>query len=106
MALALRLLRGLQRVLDDVAIGAEPVGLLDEFAAFDLEDLHPAAAFVVGRRDLQRRDETAEREVADLFEAVLDIGPGRRLAAVRFQRVTDSLNMNGGLQEATIVIDR
>src|SRR5207237_3270797 len=68
-------------------------------------DLHPAATFVVGRRNLQRRDEAAEGEVADLFEAVLDIGPGRRLAAVRFQRVTDSLDMNGGLQEAAVVID-
>src|SRR6202022_3759729 len=60
------LFRRLQCMLDDVAVGAEPVGFLDELAALNLEDLHPAAAFVVGRRDLQRRDEAAEGEVADL----------------------------------------
>src|SRR6516165_12746457 len=77
----IRLLRSLQRVGNDVAIGTEPIGFLDEFAAFDLEDLHPAAAFVVGRGDLQRRDETAQCEVADLLEALFHIGSGRWLAA-------------------------
>src|SRR5215469_7253314 len=92
------LLRRLQCVLDDVAIGTEPVGLLDKFAAFDLENLYPAAAFVVGRGDLQRRHEATQGKIADLLKAVLDISPGRRLAAAGFQRITDALDMDRGLQ--------
>ena len=68
-----RLIGGLDRVFDNVAIGAEPVGLLDELAVMDLEDLDPAAALVVGRGDLQRRHKTAQGEVVDLFHAFLDL---------------------------------
>src|SRR6516162_5477020 len=100
------LLRCLQRMVDDVAIGAEPVGLLDEFAALDLEDLYPAATLMIGRRDLQRRHQAAQRKIADLFESILDVGPGRRFAAIGFQRITDPFDMNRGLQKTTVVIDR
>src|SRR5215467_3753894 len=100
------LLRCLQRMLDDVAISTEPVRLLDKLAALDLEDLYPAAAFVVSRGDLQRRHEATQGKIADLLEAVLDISSGRRLAAAGFQRITDALDMDRGLQETTVVIDR
>src|SRR5689334_8009625 len=42
---------------DHLGVGAEPVGLGHELPALDLEDLHPAAAFVVLGGDLQRRNE-------------------------------------------------
>ena len=54
-----RLIGGLDRVFDNVAIGAEPAGLFDELAVMNPEDLDPTTAFVIGRGDLQRRDKTA-----------------------------------------------
>src|SRR6266436_6105033 len=66
---------------DELRIAAEPFGLLDELAAFDLENLDPAAALMVGRGDLERRDQAPEVEVVDLLEAVLDLLAGRLLAA-------------------------
>ena len=44
------------RLGDDLGVSAEPVCLFDKLAARDLEDLHPAAALVVGRRHFERRD--------------------------------------------------
>lgn len=41
--------RGLQLLLDHVAIGMEPIPVLDEFAAPDGPNLNPAAPFVVFR---------------------------------------------------------
>src|SRR3954470_12877029 len=78
--------RARDRFLDDLAIGAEPVSVGYELAALDSEDLDPAAALVVLRRDLERRHQPAERKVLDLLEPLLDILPGRRFAAGQLQR--------------------
>src|SRR5260221_13226620 len=91
---------------DDLRIGAEPVGLLDELAALDLEDLHPATAFMVGSVDLERRNQTAEAEIVDRFEAFLHIFPGRLLAARRLERIADRLDMDGGPKDAAVVNHR
>src|SRR5437762_1644521 len=55
---------------DDVLIRREPVRHLDELTVLHLPDLHEPAALVILRRDLERRHETAEREVRDLLEAL------------------------------------
>src|SRR5437016_9607906 len=68
-----RLFGVLHRVLHDLAIGLHPLRLLDELAALDLEDLHPAAAFMLGGRDRQRRHQSAEIELLDALEALLDV---------------------------------
>src|SRR5262252_2978937 len=83
----------LDRVRDDLGISAEPVRFLDEFAALDLEDLHPAAALVVGRGDLKRWHKAAEGKVMDRLEPVLDLLAGRRLAAIGLQRVAGCLDV-------------
>src|SRR5215472_13074619 len=99
-------LRSFQRVVDDVTIGAEPIGFLDELAALHLEDLHPAAALVIGWGDFERRNEPVQRKSADLFEALLDVSPGRRFAARQFQSVADPLDMDRRLEQPAVVIDR
>src|SRR4029077_17488797 len=91
---------------DDFRVAPEPLGLLDELAAVDLEDLHPAAALMVGRRDIERRQQAAEAEIVDLLEALFDIIPGRRFAAIGFERIAGRLDMDGGPQEATVVHNR
>src|SRR5579864_1965014 len=90
----------------DVAIGVEPLGLLDELAALDLEDLHPAAALVIVRRDLQRRDQSAEREVLDLLEALLDVVTGRLLATVGLDRIAQRLDLDSRLKDAAVIDNR
>src|SRR5215207_836447 len=100
------LLRLLDRRGDDVREAAEPLGFLDELAALDLEDLHPAAALVVFGVDLERRDQPAETEIPDLLEALLDVLALRRLAAGRLDRVAHRLDMHGGPQDAAVVEDR
>src|SRR5882724_13141644 len=91
---------------DDFRVAAEPLGLLDELAALDLEDLHPAAALMVGRRDVERRQQAAEAEIVDLLEALFDIIAGRRFAAIGLERIAGRLDMDGGPQEATVVHNR
>src|SRR5260221_11128107 len=86
---------------DDLRIGAEPVGLLDELASLDLENLHPATAFMVGSVDLERRNQTAEAEIVDRFEAVLHIFSARLLAARSLGRIADRLAMYGGPTDTT-----
>ena len=99
-----RLLLGLCNGLrNNLRIGPEPVGLLDELAALDLEDLHPATAFMVGSVDLERRNQTAEAEIVDRFEAFLHIFSGRLLAARRLERIADRLDMDGGPTDAAVV---
>src|ERR1700737_4859999 len=91
---------------DDLRVAAEPLGLLDELAALDLEDLHPAAAFVVRRGHLERWHQAAEAEIVDLLEALLHILAGWLLAAVCFERIADRLDMDGGPQDAAVVDHR
>src|SRR5215471_3853426 len=74
-------------VLDDVAIRLEPVRLFDELAAFDLEDLHPAATLVLGRGDLQRWYQTTQRQAVNHLEAFFHVLAGRRLAACQLQGI-------------------
>src|SRR5260370_23138281 len=88
---------------DKLRIGAVPVGLLYAFAAFSLEDLHPATAFMVGSVDLERRNQTAEAEIVDRFEAFLHVFSGRLLAARRLERIADRLDMDGGPKDAAVV---
>ena len=64
-------------IAQDVGIGAEPVRLLDELSALDLEHLDPAAALVIGGAELERRNETTEREVVDRLKALLYVLAGR-----------------------------
>src|SRR5215469_13236884 len=54
-----------------VLVRGVPVRDLLELAALDLPDLHEPTALVVGVRDLERRHQSAEREVRDLLEAIL-----------------------------------
>src|SRR5438552_12624609 len=91
---------------DDLRIAAEPLGLLDELAALDLEDLYISAALVVGRGDLERWNQTTEAEILDRLEAILHILAGRLLPAVRFERIANRLDMDGGPQHAAVVHDR
>src|SRR5437870_233132 len=71
---------------DDLRIAAEPLGLLDELTALDLEDLDKSAAFMVRRGDLERRHQTPEAEILDRLEALLHILAGRLLPPVRLDR--------------------
>src|SRR5438132_7701379 len=66
-----RLFGVLHRVLHNLAIGLHPLRLLDELAALDLEDLHPAAAFMLGGRDLHRRHQSAQIELHEALEVLL-----------------------------------
>src|SRR5262245_43882817 len=68
-------LRGFRRevLLDQGAIALEPVLDLHELAALYRPDLDPAAAFVVGRRDLERRHDAAQGEALDRLHALLHL---------------------------------
>src|SRR3954453_23997161 len=94
----------LDRGVDHLAIGARPVGRLDEFAALDLKHLDPAAALVSGRCDLEWGNEAAQSETADRFHALFDVIAGRSLAAIGPQGIADRLDMDGGLQQAAVVV--
>src|ERR1043166_8061969 len=93
------------RLGEHLRIAAEPLGLLDELAALDLEDLHPAAAFVVGRGDLHGRDEAAEGEVLDLLEALAHVFAGRPLAALGLDGIADRLHLQRDPEQAAVTID-
>src|SRR6266853_3924394 len=103
---ALRLLGLLDRGGDDIRIAAEPLGLLDELAALDLEDLDKSAAFMVRRGDLEGRHQTTEAEVLDRLEALLHILAGRLLPAIRFDRIANRLDMQRRPQQAAVVHHR
>src|SRR5260221_12884558 len=92
---ALLLFRLFDRGGNDLRVAAEPLGLLDELAALDLEDLDKSAAFMVRRGDLEGRHQATEAEIIDRLEALLHILAGRRLAAVRFDRIANRLDMQG-----------
>src|SRR5271169_1975793 len=102
-SLRLLLLGFFDRCGHDFRVAAEPVGLFDELAVMRLEDLHPAAAFMVRRGDLQGWDETAQGEVVDLFEPVLYIRAGRLLPAIGLDRITDRLDVDGSIENTTVV---
>src|SRR5262249_39962813 len=102
---ALSLLRCLELTREHLGIGAEPVGLLDELAALDLEDLHPAATLVVRSAEFHWRYEATQGYVVDRLEALLHVVAGRLCAAFGLNRVANGLDMNGADQEAAIVID-
>src|SRR5215831_6829030 len=102
---ALSLLRRLELTREHLGIGAEPVGLLDELAALDLEDLHPAATLVVGSAEFHWRDEATQGYVVDRLEALLHVVAGRLRAAFGLNRVANGLDMNRADQEAAIVVD-
>jgi Tfp pilus assembly protein PilO len=46
-------------------------GLFEQLVAVHLEDLHKAAAFMIRRRDLQRRQLPVQGEVRDHLEAAI-----------------------------------
>src|SRR6266436_6584637 len=91
------------RLGDDIRVAAEPLGLLDELTALDLEDLYEPAAFMVRRGNLERRHQTTEAEISDRLEALLNILAGRLLPAVRLGRIADRLDMEGCPQQASVV---
>src|SRR5437870_2296356 len=91
--------------LNHFRIGAEPFGLLDEFAALDLEDLDKPAALMVRRGDFERRYQPAEAEILDLLEALLDVLAGRLLPALRLDRVARRLGMQRRPEDAAVVHD-
>src|SRR5438477_3055782 len=88
---------GLFRLLDggcnDLGISAEPLGFLNELAVLHLEDLDPPAAFMIGSGHFERRHQTAEGEILDLLEPLLDVLAGRLLAAISFKGVANRLDM-------------
>src|SRR5688572_22090202 len=90
-------------LLHDIAVGPEPVAVGHELAALDGEDLDPAAALVVLRRDLERRYETAERKALDLLKALLHVLACRLLAAVQLERLTQRLDLDRRLQQPAVV---
>src|SRR5437773_11428739 len=100
MRRALRLFGLFDRGGDDIRIAADPLGLLNNLAALDLEDLDKSAAFMVRRVDLERRHQPAEAEVLDRLEALLYILAGRLLPAVRFDRIANRLDMEGRPEHA------
>src|SRR5438309_364206 len=85
---------------DDFRIAAEPLGLLDELAALDLEDLDEPAALMVRRSDLEGRHQATEAEIIDRLEALLHILTGRRLPAIRLDRIANGLDMEGRPEHA------
>src|SRR2546421_12542811 len=93
------LLRGVFDVLaHHVLVGGKPVGHLLELPTLHLPDLNETATLVVGRRDLERRGQTAQGEVRYLLQprprvvpAELSVGPGP-------QFVADGRHLRGGAQ--------
>src|SRR6266852_399565 len=102
---ALPLLGFLDRGGDNIWVAAEPLGLLDELTALDLEDLDKPAAFMVRRGDLEGRHQTTEAEIIDRLEALLYILAGRLLPAVRVDRIANRLDMEGRPQQAAVIHD-
>src|SRR5437773_4768163 len=101
------LLRGLLDVLaHHVLVGCKPVGHLLELPALHLPDLNEAASFVVGRRDLERRYQTAQGEVRDLLEPGLRVVPGELAVGLGLQCVADGLHVEGSDQHAAVVEHR
>src|SRR6478735_1789088 len=103
---ALRL-RGFRRemLLDRRAIALEPVLGPDQLAALDGPDLHPAATLVVGRRELHRRQQAAQREALDLLHALLDVLAVRLGAALGLDGVAQRLDLNRRRHDAAVVVD-
>src|SRR5262245_20596152 len=87
-----------------ILIGAEPVGFLDELAALGLEDLHPAAAFVVAGAEFERRNEAAQGEAVDCFKSLFHVFAGRLLAASRLDGIADCLDMQRSDEQTAIVV--
>src|SRR5712664_4952701 len=83
----------LPRLLDvlrhHVLVRGEPLGRLHELAVLHLPDLYEPAALVVGRRDLERRHQPAQGEVADLLEALLRVLAGDLAVGLGLERVAD-----------------
>src|SRR5256886_17138100 len=68
------LLRGFFDVLaHHVLVGGKPVGHLLELPTLHLPDLNETATLVVGRRDLERRDQTAPGEGRGILEPGLPV---------------------------------
>src|SRR6516165_9760121 len=101
----LALFRGLQQPCQNLRIATEPIRLLDELASLDLKNLHPTATLMVGSAEFERRNETAQCEIANRLESFLDILARGRLAALAPYGVADGLDMESGSQQATVVID-
>src|SRR2546428_7656212 len=91
------LLRGVFDVLaHHVLVGGKPVGHLLELPTLHLPDLNETATLVVGRRDLERRDQTAQGEVRDLLETSLRVVPRELAVRLCLQCVADGLHADGG----------
>src|SRR6476619_7962943 len=100
------LVDGSEVLLDHVAVGLEPVCGLLKLAALDGPDLHPAAALVVFRRDVEGRHYPTEREVLDLLHTLLDVFARGLGAALGLDGVANGFEMDGGLEHAAIVYYR
>src|SRR5437764_4843619 len=101
--------RRLSRFLDgggnDLRVGADPVGLLDELATLGLEDLHPASALIIFGGDLPRWHQPVEGEIVDRLEPLLDLLAGRFLAAIRLDPVSNRLDMRLDVKQPSVVIN-
>src|SRR5438034_5973292 len=86
-----------------VLVGGKPVGHLLELPALHLPDLNETATFVVGRRDLERRYQTAQGEVRDLLEPGLRVVPVELAVVLVLQCVADGLHVEGSDQHAAVV---
>src|SRR4029453_1492819 len=102
MTYPFRLLGLFHRGRDDLGVGAAPVGLLDEFAPLDRVALAPAPPLVILAGDLERRHQSAETEILNLFETLLDVLAGRFLAAGHLEGMADRLDMQRRPQNAAI----
>src|SRR5436853_4575605 len=78
---------------NDLRIAAEPLGLLDELAALDLEDLDKSTAFMIRRGDLEGRHQTTEAEIIDRLEALLHVLASWLLPAIRFDCIANRLDV-------------
>src|SRR2546422_8937743 len=95
------LLRGFFDVLaHHVLVGGKPVGHLLELPTLHLPDLNETATFVVGRRDLERRDQNAQGEVQDLIEPGPRVLPGELAAGACLRCAVDRPRPWGGRQHA------
>src|SRR5437879_8577238 len=98
------LLRGVFDVLaHHVLVGGKPVGHLLELPTLHLPDLNETATLVVGRRDLERRDQTAQGEVRELLEPSLRVVPGELAVGLGLQSVAVSHHVEGDEKRLAIV---
>src|SRR5262245_6756693 len=98
------LVRGHEMLVDHVAVGPEPVAVLDEFTALDCPNLYPTAALMIGLSNLHRRDHAAQREALDRLHALLHVLAYRLGTALGLDCVSCCLRVDRRDHDAAIVV--